>query len=207
MAAEAAYNTTINITAQPSIALSNEAMTDSGNHIIYTITNTAKRYIDLNTAVVIQKQTNGVGLFNTVTNYTFRRVGGIVTFASANNTGDVIRIQSGAYYVYATIGGAYSAEFSSKVQGLDVTEFNSNGYETWIGGLLGGTLKCSKWWLNTTRIQSFKNRDLLILSFQTASGRRFEGYVLGTECSLKGDIKSALEEELTFQLTNEFFNN
>jgi hypothetical protein len=207
MGAEAAYNTTINITAQPAVSLTDEACTDSGDHTTYTITSSSKRYLDINTAVVVQLQTHGTGSFNTVTNYTLKHVGGIITFASANNSDDVVRIHSGAYYAYSALGGAHSAEYSSKVAALDVTAFNSGGNESYIGGLLSGTLKCTNWWLNETQTSSLSNRDLLVLSFQTSSGRRFEGYVLMTDCNIKSDVKAAVDQDLTFQLRNEFFSN
>ena len=207
MAAEAAYNTTINITAQPAISLTNEACTDSGNHTVYTITNSAKRYLDLNTAVVVALQTGGAGPFNVVTNYTLKHVGGIITFGSANGSTDVVRINSGSYYAYSSLGNAHSAEYSAKCAALDVTVYSTTGTETYLGGEFSGTLKCSDWWLNTTRATSMNARDLLVLSFQTASGRRFEGYVLATDCNIKSDVKSVVSEDLTFILTNEFFSN
>lgn len=308
MAAEAAYNTTVNITAQPAISLTNEAMTDSGDKTTYTITNSAKRYLDINTAVVVQAEHDEVqtvtitgaptgGTFtltfgaNTTSNiaynasastvqtalqalasigsgnatvtgstggpwtveftgslgnasqslitgnggsltggsspnvsiarvqagsgwttvssttYTLKHVGGIVIFNSANAQGTTVRISSGAYYAYSAFASAHSAEFAAKVNALDVTAFNSGGTETYIGGMMSGTLKCSDWWADNTRITSLTNRDLLVVSFQTASGRRFEGYVIGTDCGIKSDVKSAVGEDLTFQLTNEFFNN
>src|SRR5437879_826095 len=125
MTAEAAYNTTINITAQPAIALTDEACTDSGDHITYTITNSAKRYLDLNTAVVVQKSTNGGSTWSTVTNYTLKHVGGIIIFTIANGNTDLIRIHSGSYYAYAVLAQGHTAAIAAKVQGLDVTAFNS----------------------------------------------------------------------------------
>lgn len=308
MAAEAAYNTTVNITAQPSVSLTDEAMTDSGDKTTYAITASSKRYLDLNTAVVVQVEHDEVqtvtitgsptgGAFTltfgaqttsniaynasastvqtalqalssigsgnatvtgsaggpwtveftgtlgnasqslltkdasgltggsspnvsitrvqvgsgwttvAATTYTLKHVGAIVTFASANAQGTSVRLHSGAYYAYSSLASAHSAEFAAKVAALDVTAFNSNGTETYIGGVMGGTLKCSDWWADNTRLASLKNRDLLVVSFQTSSGRRFEGYVYGTDCSIKSDVKSAVGEDLTFQLTNEFFSN
>lgn len=207
MAAEAAYGVTVNITSQPAIALTNEATTDSGNHTTYTITNSVKRYLDLNTPVVVALQTGGAGPFNVVTNYTLKHVGGIITFASANGATDVVRINSGSYYAYAALASAHVADYSAKCAALDVTTFNSGGVESYIGGLLGGTLKCNDWWINTVRAASLLARDLLVLSFQTVSGRRFEGYVYATDCNIKSDVKAAVSEDLTFILTNEFFSN
>lgn len=308
MAAEAAYNTTVNITAQPAVSLTDEAMTDSGDKTTYTITNSAKRYLDLNTAVVVQVEHdevqtvtitgsptggnftltfganttsniaynasastvqaalqalssigsgnatvtgsnggpwtveftgslgnasqalitgNGGGLTGgsspnvaiarvqagstwstaSATTYTLKHVGAIVIFNAANAQGTSVRLHSGAYYAYSALVSAHSAEFSAKVNAIDVTTFNSSGTETYIGGVMGGTLKCSDWWANNTRLASLTSRDLLVVSFQTSSGRRFEGYVYGTDCSIKSEVKSAVGEDLTFQLTNEFFSN
>ena len=308
MAAEAAYNTTINITAQPAIAFTNEAMTDSGDKTTYTITNSAKRYLDLNTAVVVQAEhdevqtvtvtgsptggtftlTFGANTTSTIafnasaatvqaalvalasvgagnasvtgsnggpwtvefisgkgnasqslitraansltggsspdaviarvqagsgfttvaaTTYTLKHVGGIVVFNSANAQGTTVQLSSGSYYAYSALGSAYSADYSAKVAALDVTVYNSGGVETYLGGELSGSLKCSDWWLNTTRSASMNARDLLVLSFQTASGRRFEGYVLATDSNIKSEVKSVVSEDLTFILTNEFFSN
>lgn len=308
MAAEAAYNTTINITAQPAVAFTNEAMTDSGDKTTYTIANSVKRLIDINTALVVQVEhdevqtvtitgsptggtftlTFGANTTSTIafnasaatvqtaltalasigsgnasvtgsaggpwtvefiagkgnanqaaitlgtnsltggsspnvaiaivqdgsgfatvasTTYTVKHVGGIVIFNSANTQGTTVQLSSGAYYAYAALGSAHSADYSAKVAALDVTTYNSSGVESYIGGMLGGTLKCTDWWLNTTRSASVKARDLLVLSFQTGSGRKFEGYVLGTDCNIKSDVKSVVAEDLTFILTNEFFSN
>src|SRR5438128_8455 len=112
--ATAAYNSQFFITAQPAISLTDEACTDSGDHTTYTIANTTKHYLDINTPVIIQKQIHGTGSWITVSNYTLKYVGGSITFASANNSDDIIRIHSGAYYAYSTLGNAHSVEFSAK---------------------------------------------------------------------------------------------
>src|SRR5215469_2394827 len=187
MAAEAGYNTTINITAQPAISLTNETCTDSGDHTTYTITNSAKRYLDLNTAVVIQVQTHGTGSFNTVTNYTLKHVGGIITFTGANNSDDVVRISSGAYYAYAVILQGHAVDLPLKIAALDVTSFNSTGIETYIGGLLSGQVKLDRWWLDNTRINSFTARDLVVVDTTTSSGRRYEGYQHASDLDIKSD--------------------
>jgi hypothetical protein len=308
MAAEAAYGVTVNVTSQPAIAFTNEAMTDSGDKTTYTITNSAKRYIDINTALVVQVEhdevqsvtitgsptggtftlTFGANTTSTIafnasaatvqaalvalasigsgnasvtganggpwtvefisgkgnanqalitlgtnsltggsspnvaiavvqdgsgfttvaaTTYTVKHAGGIVTFNSANAQGTTVRLSSGAYYAYAVIASAHMAEYAAKCAALDVTTFNSSGIETYLGGLLSGTLKCSTWWASTARAASLTARDLLVLSFQTVSGRRFEGYVYATDCNIKSDVKTAISEDLTFILTNEFFSN
>ncbi len=82
MVAEAAFNTTINITAQPPVALTDEATTNAGDNINYAITNSAKRYLDLNTAVVVQAKYDEV---QTIT-ITGSPTGGTFTLTFGGNT-------------------------------------------------------------------------------------------------------------------------
>lgn len=205
--ATAAYNSSVLITSQPSISLTDEATTDSGDHKTYTISNSAKRYLDINTAVVVQLQTHGTGAFNTVTNYTLKYVGGIILFNNTNNSDDVVRIHSGAYYAYSTLGNGHAVEFSAKCNLADVTTFNTGGTESYLPTLLGGTVKFSEWWASEARLNSMMARDLLVISFVTPTGNRYEGYSYASDCGLKLDPKSAIDEDITFQLTNQFFAN
>lgn len=207
MAATAGYNTTINITAQPAVGLTDEATTDSGDHTTYTISSSAKRYLDLNTAVVVQKQTHGTGGFATVTNYTLKHVGGIIIFSGANNSDDVIRIHSGSYYAYSALLQGHAVDVPLKIAALDVTSFNSSGVETYIGGLLSGQIKLDRWWLDNTRVTSLIARDLVVVDITLPSGYRYEGYMYATDLDIKSDVKAAVGETLTFQVTNEFFAN
>lgn len=57
MAAVAGYNTVISVTSGLPIALTNEA-TSTSDQLTYSITNTAKRFLDLDTAVVVQARYN-----------------------------------------------------------------------------------------------------------------------------------------------------
>jgi hypothetical protein len=140
-------------------------------------------------------------------NYTLKHVGGIITFASANNSDDVVRISSGAYYAYSVLGQGHSAEQASKIAALDVTSFNSTGVETYIGGELNAQVKFDRWWLDTTRMTSLTARDLIVVDLTTPSGRRYEGYAYATDLTTKSDVKSTVGESLVFQITNEFFAN
>jgi hypothetical protein len=204
MGAEAAYNTSFVITSQPAISLTDEAMTDSGDHTTYTITNQEKRFLDINTPVVVQTSPDGV-TWTTVSNYTLKHVNATVIFNSALSSGTQVRLHSGAFYSYSMLGGAHTAEFASKVVAIDVTVFNPSGVESYIGGPLSGTFKSSNWWMDIMRAKSLTNRDLIAVSFVTPSGRWFSGYVIGTDLGIKSDVKSAVGQDLTFQLTNEFF--
>src|SRR5437016_10995129 len=72
--------------ASPSLALgSNESVTDSGDHITYTTDN--HHYWDERVPITVQNSPNGTSGWVTVTDYTFRSVGGFIVFNTARTVG------------------------------------------------------------------------------------------------------------------------
>ena len=204
--ATAAYNCTFSVTSLPSVSFTNEALTDSGDHTTYTITNSAKRYLDKSIAVVVQRSTDSGATWNTITTgFTLYYVNARITFTSAQNATYLFRFASGSYYPYAQFGDAASAEFAAKVDMQDTTVFNTSGTHSYTPTLLSGTLKCNSYWTNETMVTHLTARDLLVVSFATPSGNRYEGYCYTSDSGLKADTKDVLKEDLTFQLTDQFF--
>ena len=202
----AAYNSQILVTSQPSVSFTNESMTDAGDHINYTLTNAAKRYLDKSVPVVVQTSPDGTTWTTITTGFTLIYAGAKVIFTSAQPASTQVRLQSGKYFAYATLATAKSCEFSAKIDMNDTTSFNTSGTYAYTPGLLNGTLKLSSWWANITRLQSAINRDLLVVSFVTPTNNRYEGYCYAQDCSLKADVKTAIPEDITFQLTDQFFS-
>jgi len=306
MAAIAAYNSQIFLTSQPGVAFTNEAMTDSGDHKTFTITNQAKRYLDRVTAVVVQKANDEVqsititgtptggtftltfganttsalnwnatasqvqsalqalasvgagnalvtggpgpgaafqiqftaalglasqslvtttasltggtsptvtiarvqagGAYATITaGFTLYRVNARVKFTATQPIGTHVRLSSGKYFVVTEIGQAASGEFAGKMDTAETTVFSSTPAKSYIPTLLSGTFKASTFWVNKTFVDMLLNRDLLIVAFDAAGGDKYEGYCFVSDSSLKDDPKAAITQDLSFQLTNEFF--
>lgn len=204
----AAYNSSFLVTAQPAISFTNEAMTDSGDRTTYTITNAAKRYLDILTAVVVQTSPDGSSWSTAAAStYTLKYVGGKVTFTSQQPVGTQVRLSSGKYYAYSTLANAHSNEFSGKVQLENSTVYNSGGTQSFTPTLFEGNLKCDQWWANEARLNALMARDLLVVSFVLPSGNRYEGYCYTEETSLKGGTKGVLEEGLSFKFTHQFLSN
>lgn len=146
--------------------------------------------------------------YATITNgFTLRSAGGIVIFGSAQAQGSFVRFHSGNYMPYSTLGNAHTAEFSGKVDMEDTTLFNTTGTHNFTPCLMSGTLKLSNWWLNEVLITNLTSRNLLVISFVSPTGARYEGYCYTSDNDLKLDVKKAVDEDLTFQLTNQFFAN
>jgi len=147
MTASAGYNTTFNITAQPPIALTDEATTNAGDNKTYSITNSAKRYLDLNTAVVVQAKYDEI---QTVT-ITGSPAGGNFTLTFGGNTTTTIAYNAAASAVQSALialasigagnatvsgsnGGPYTVEFTGSLGYASQALITKNA-----AGLTGGT--------------------------------------------------------------------
>lgn len=147
-----------------------------------------------------------------VTPASIRYCGGIITLSAAflgSNIG--VRAHSANYFPYATVAEANSAEFSAKVNTEDTTTFASaqanSGAKSYTPTTMEGTLKYTGFWINEARALSLVARDLLVVSFVTPTGNRYEGYVYATDCDIKDDVNKTVNQDLSFQLTHSFFAN
>lgn len=205
----AGFQSSFLVTSQPGVAFTDEATTDSGAHITYTITNAVKRYLDKTVTPVVQTSTDSGVTWGAAPAYTLFRCNARVVFAVANAAGTLVRFHSGQYLPYTTLGEAASCEFAGKMEMLPADTFQGSGgtgSKIFVPGTLTGQMKTNTWWLNQTRVNSVLARDLLVVSFVTATNNRYEGYCYASDCNIKTDPKSLVGQDLTFQLTDEFFN-
>lgn len=206
--AVAAYSSKILVTSPPSISLTNEATSASTDRKTYTIVDNDKRYLDDTSAVVVQSSPDGSAWTTITTGFTLRHVGAQVIFPSAQAVGTQIRFSSGKYFPSATVGaGATTTEFAGEVQLEDTTVFNDDGAHSFLPTLMSGEISTSGFWLDHARVKSLQDRDRLIGSFVLPTGRRIEGYMYAGKCGIKGEIDKPVTEELTFQLTDDFFRS
>lgn len=205
----AGYNSQVLIASLPSVAFTNEATTTS-DLTTYTITNSAHRYFDKSVPTVVQTSPDGTTWSTVTTGFTLYRANARVVFASAQPAGTQVRFASGNYFPYATIAEAATCEFSGKMGTEDTTTFvsatASNGGKSFTPTTLTGTLKYSSFWINTARALSLQARDFLIVSFQLPTGNRYEGFCYASDCDIKDDVNKTVNQDLIFQLTDEFFN-
>ncbi len=172
-----------------------------------TMAKTAEALITLQTNSLIQ----GGAAWATITSgFTLFRANARVVFAVAQYAGTQVRLASGNYFPYAQIAEASSCEFSGKMETEDTTTFASatasSGAKSFTPTLLTGTLKYGSFWINIARAQSLVARDFLIVSFQTPTNNRYEGFCYASDCNIKDDGGKVVTQDLTFQLTDEFFN-
>jgi hypothetical protein len=166
-------------------------------------------------SVSITRLAGGSGVYTAITPtgtppFTLFRANARIAFAQAI-PGALVRLHSGNYFPYAQLAEAASCEFSGKMGMEDTTTFASatanSGAKSFTPTLLEGTLKYGSFWLNIARAQSLVARDLLIASFVTPPGNRYEGFCFAGDCNIKSDVGKVVTQDVTFQLTDEFFNS
>jgi len=157
-------------------------------------------------AITITETQAGAPFTTTTSGFSFYGANAHVVFPVVQATNTQVRFHSGNYLPYANFGDAHTADFSAKMDLVDTTKFNTDGTHDFTPTLISGILKCSTWWSNQTILKHLVATDILIVSFVTPTGNRYEGYCYVGDTNLKADIKSAIGEELTFHLTNQFFS-
>jgi hypothetical protein len=157
-------------------------------------------------SVAIARVKAGATWATITTGFTLYKANARITFAAAQPTGTQVRFASGNYFPYSTLAEASTCEFDGKMDMAESTVFGSSGAKTYIPTLLSGPLKYSSYWISNVRSASLIARDYLIISFQTSTGNRYEGFCYASDCNIKVDIKALVGQDLVFQLTDEFFN-
>lgn len=106
------------------VVMANEACTDSGDHQIYQVTDTAKRVFDRTAAVTVK-----VGGVVTGESYTINRLTGRVTFATVDAGRAAVTVST-SYLPMSVALGAKSYNFTITRTSVDDSDFdnvNTNG--------------------------------------------------------------------------------
>lgn len=203
MAAIPGYKASVYATSTPSVAFTNEAFTDAGDHKNYTITNANKRYWDNTVALTVQTSPDGSTGWTTVTTgFTVNYCGGILSFTNAIS-GSVPSVRvSGSYLPYSTVVNARSVEIQNDVDILDVTAFDSAGWHTKIANLVGSAYKLDKWWTDVFFVTALDTKRRLVLSAYSGanSNQRFDAFGYIKNDSVKIAVNQAIDESLEFEV-------
>jgi hypothetical protein len=177
------------------VAMTDEATTATGN-ISYQITNTAKRIIDLGTAVVVK-----VGGSPVTTGFTIDYLNGKIVFTSvATRTVTV----TGAYVTLTTVASARSFTFNGTRETTDVTKFGTQ-FREFEPTLLTGTAELGLVYeANSTFFAMLTNGTIKVLEYypnDSLTPIRFFG--LCTNNSINAPVEGVLDESITFQITKQ----
>lgn len=206
------------VTSTPNISMTNQALTDSGDHTTFNISNApTKRIWDRTAAFTFQTAPDG-STWTTVVPSVIRYPGGLVTFASAVTGGTPsARISSGAYLPYAALADAieWAPELTREVKDSTTltTSSTPTRWKTFKPGLVGGLFKINKWLADPTNIGLFaiSTADTLVASFvldvTAGTVTRLESFGYLTKDSIKVMTHELETEDLEFVIDGGFYLN
>lgn len=175
-----------------------EAMTDSGDHMRYFITNAAKGYWDLSAPLTVEKSTNGGTSWAAVTTgFIVELCGGNLVFAVSQTTA-IFRV-TGKYFTLAAVGGGFNWKLDAENDLLESTDFQSNGWKTYVEGQSSFSGSFEKFWVDGTSLADLGNELIMIVLYidAGASKIRYEGYAIigknGVETPVDGLVKESID--------------
>lgn len=201
------------ITQTPAVAITDEALTDSGDHTTFSEATATHRYWDKNTALVFQTSTDG-STWNTATPANIQHTGGLVTFSGAVGGTHQARIHSGAYLPYTPMLEVTSWKFQGQRDMKDVTSLSGPGAtdrsKKFLSLLLSGTLTLAKWWQTevaevTGLLNLLTTGAWCVVSLVTPSSNRYEGYVYLKTDAINDPVNDVVSRALTFQFAGNFY--
>ncbi len=202
MTALAGYKANVYFSTGVSTPFTNMSMTDAGDHMTFTASVSAQRYLDPNQPLTVQTAPDGVTWTTVTTGFTVQYCGGVIVFASPVAGGTPsCRISAGNYLVFSQAGQAFSIDVQTTINKLDNTTFASaqanNGFITQQAGLGGHTWKLSNWHIDNFFFSQAGNLVLISAYTGANANQRLEGYGLLTGDNIKIDIKALNQEDLT----------
>lgn len=211
MAVLAGYKGSVIITSTPSVALTDEVLTDAGDHKTFNISSgsfATKRYWDNTAAFVVQTAPDG-STWSTASpsTYTIRYVTGQVLFGSAvTGATPSCRIHSGAYLPFSTYANMKEWEATPGVDLYDSTTFG-NQWKTYVPGMFGADLKLTQWYTDLTFSNQISSNTAFVVSCFTGrnSTERFEGFAYLKSDDIKVPVNALQEESLNYTVTGQFY--
>lgn len=188
-----------------SVAFTNEAMTDKGDHTTYSITNTAKRFWDDSAAFTVQTSPDGVTwTTQAASTYTLQYVGGAVIFNSAQASGTQCRV-TGNYLTFAEAALCYDWELSPARKMNNYVIFGSD----WEGNVPSTgnlSVKVARYYVDNVFISAFTGKTKLVLLLFIDStvgtlGARWECFAYLKTTPGKVTVDTLITEDGEFAVT------
>jgi len=185
------FNASIKVQSS-AIAMTDEATTGVGN-LVYTISNSAKTIMDLNTAVIVED-----GGTITSEDYTIDYLNGVVTFSAA-----VVRVITitGAYVTPVTVATADTFSFSGSADVYENTPFGKS-YKEYQAGLITGTASLGRYFVvDDLFIGVLLDGTYKIIEYYVDATHKISFYGLITTKTIDSPVSGLIKSTLDFQIT------
>lgn len=175
------------------VAMTDEATTTSDN-LTYQITDSSKRYIDLETAVVVKDSA-----IATTERYYINHVLGTINFYE---TGTRTITVTGAYVGTTTVATGKEFAFNGKTEALNKTQFQDT-FKQFQAGLKSGNATLGRWAVTDELfIDALMDGEAKIIEYYVDDTHKFAFYGLVTQTEKESEVGELQEEKLNFEFTN-----
>lgn len=208
----AGYKAGLFLAAPASVSMTDEAMTDSGDHTTFNVTNEAHGCWDSSASFSVQTAPDG-STWTTASASTYKinyAIGQVVFASAVSGATPSCRIASGKYLPIAFLAGVTSIDGTVTGTALDTTSFQNppDPWKTFIPGINGGTVKLACLWVNGgTFLAHMTAADLLVLKIypDSTGTARYQGYGVLTTDAIKSAVSAVNTEELDFNINGKLY--
>jgi len=183
------------IKAQSSATVMTDEATTGVGDLAYTITDTSKLVIDLNTDLVVEDS-------GTVTTeaYTVDYLNGVITFAEAVSRTITV---TGAYVTLTSVAIANSVSLSLSADMLENTVFG-DVYKTFQSGLVTGTADLGGFFaVDDIFNEAILAGTYMVLEYYADATHKFRFYALATSVNTDSPVAGLITESMSYQLTTQ----
>jgi len=183
------------IKAQSSATVMTDEATTGVGDLAYTITDTSKLVIDLNTDLVVEDS-------GTVTTeaYTVDYLNGVITFADAVSRTITV---TGAYVTLTSVAIANSVSLSLSADMLENTVFG-DVYKTFQSGLVTGTADLGGFFaVDDIFNEAILAGTYMVLEYYADATHKFRFYALATSVNTDSPVAGLITESMSYQLTTQ----
>lgn len=185
-----------------SATFTQKALTNTGDHKSYYITDRTIAYWDQTAVLTLEKSVNGGTNWTTVTSgFEVQHAGGFIVFAVSQTATPIFRV-SGKNFTPVAVGGGYNWSVDIEADTLEATTFQNNGWKSFIPSVKGFTGTFEIYWADgATNIADLNNVNMIVVLYTdvTAAKTRYEGYASFTKFGINTPNDNLVTQSIEFK--------
>jgi len=185
-------------TTDVATTFTDEACTDSGNHTLYYITDTTKRYWDKATTVVVE--VDGTPESGVTIDY----IGGRITFDTPLAGTEAVTV-SGKYWTVSELAGFYNWSLDLTADMEDSTTFASAGWREFTPTLKGFTISAEAYWQDDKFLDRLAEEVVVSLYTNESNDERYEGFAYIASNSVETPVDGLVQESVEYTGNGELY--
>ncbi len=209
MTAIAGWKAQIYLTSPPSVALTNDVLTNQGDNMTYVDQVAGHKYLDPSTAVVVQTSPDGVTWTTVTTGFMLQFCEARVIFAAAQSGTLQVRLASGKYFPTVFLANAKEVAPNLNATMLDSTSFQNppSNWKTIVPSINDASFKLSKFWADGFMLAQMSAGQLQVINVFMGqnTNQRLSAYGYLKSDGIKGTPSQLVTEDVDFEVNGHVY--